>query len=188
MEAFLTRSCVLSWPHAFVQWPRQGGGDPDSQCSATACRFLSQDAEHSAPWSSQSAGKQRVRVQLLITGAGCHRGPALAESLCQHLFSPGPGSAAEPPEERVSSAMGTDSCPYPGGRGLQAIAVSEIVPCHFPRSYGAGTSCAAAQFCFWSSPSPPEPRGAQRCGRCRLHCRCPARLYRCRRAEGSCLQ
>lgn len=115
-----------------------------------------------------SKSKLRVGVRPLITGAGCHGGPALAESLCQPYFLPGPGSAAEPPEERVSSAVGTDSCPCPGGWGLQAIAISERVPCHVPHSYGAGTSCAAAQFCFWSSPSPPEPRGAQHCGRCCL--------------------
>lgn len=101
MEVFLTRNCVLSWPHIFVQQPLQGGGNPDSRCLAAACHFLSECAEHSEPWSSQSAVSAEwaaaIRTPLqkrvgglrpLITGPGSDRGPALAESLCQHLFSP----------------------------------------------------------------------------------------------------
>lgn len=102
MEVFLTRNCVLSWPHIFVQQPRQGGRNPDSRCFATAFHFLSECAEHAEPWSSQSAVSAEwaaaIRTPLqkqagggvrpLITGPGNDKGPARVELLRQHLFSP----------------------------------------------------------------------------------------------------
>lgn len=134
-----------------------------------------------------SKSKLGVGVRPLITGAGCCRGPALAESLCQHWFSPGPGSAAEPPEERVSSAVGTDSCPCPGGWGLQATAISETVPATFHVHMELAPPVRLPSSVSGPCPAPRALRGSALWAILTSPLSMP-RLYRCRRAEGSCLQ